>query len=383
MRSVSIEVVTGWEENKEKAYPESFIIYRLNGVEWSRFMPTKRSGKMVEAFDERTDLRQRVSEQTELYKIPQWVSHREITHIHWNIKHPFFKQWIEEHSYPNNYSLLVSTALAEPQPLSDDWKTMLESLDSDERELNSIQIDIKNLVEKKIKRINYLGPFREIPSRHFRPQRTPDESLWARGIEAWNVLGRDPTLIEKTNSYMEDFLKLGYTIKLKESVSLDMVLKLHNEEEENDIDLHLLDVGLGVSQVIPVLVGVLHTGRSVAPDTIGIFAVEQPELHLHPAVQVALGDVFIDGIQNSGSTFLVETHSEHLLLRIMRRMRETFEDRIEEDRFPVTPSDIAVLFVEVHNSRTIIREMPINEHGDLVKAWPGGFFEEDIEEVLA
>ena len=116
-----------------------------------------------------------------------------------------------------------------------------------------------------------------------------------------------------------------------------------------------------------------------------IFAVEQPELHLHPSTQVALGDVFIDSIKNSNRnhTMLIETHSEHLLLRIMRRMRETFEDRIEEGCFPVTPNDIAVLFVEVHNSRTIIREMPINERGDLVKAWPGGFFQEDTEEVFA
>ena len=87
--------------------------------------------------------------------------------------------------------------------------------------------------------------------------------------------------------------------------------------------------------------------------------------------------------KNSNRTLLIETHSEHLLLRIMRRMRETFEDRIEENRFPVTPDDIAVLFVERHDSQTIIREMPVNERGDLVKAWPGGFFEEDIEEVFA
>ena len=348
VKSVSIEVVTGWEQNKEKAYPESLIIYRLNGVEWHRFTPTKRSGKMVEAFDERADL-------------------------NWNMEHPLVEQRIDDIvdlSFPRLLGAFSLISL----PLSVDRKTRKTML-------YSIQIDIENFVKEKIKSINYLGPFREIPSRHFRPQKTPDRSLWAKGIEAWNILGRYPTLIEKTNSYMEDFLNLGYTIKIEESVPLDVVLKLHNEE--NDIDLDLPDVGLGVSQVIPVLVGVSHTGWSVAPDAIGIFAVEQPELHLHPAAQVALGDVFIDGIQNSNPTFLIETHSEHLLLRIMRRMRETFEDRIEEDRFPVTPNDIAVLFVESYNSRTIIREMPINERGALVKAWPGGFFEEDIEEVLA
>ena len=141
VKSVSIEVVTGWEQNKEKAYPEPFIIYGLNGVAWSRFMPTKRPGMMVGAFDEETDLIQRVSEQTESYRMPQWVSHRETTHIHWNIKHPFFKKWTGEHSYLNHYSLLFSTLLPELQSLSDDQKTML---DSDERELNSIHIDIRS-----------------------------------------------------------------------------------------------------------------------------------------------------------------------------------------------------------------------------------------------
>ena len=56
---------------------------------------------------------------------------------------------------------------------------------------------------------------------------------------------------------------------------------------------------------------------------LGSFAVEQPELHVHPAVQVALGDVFIDGIKNRNRTMLIETHSEHLLLRLLRRVRET------------------------------------------------------------
>lgn len=376
VKSVSIEVVTGWEQNKEKAYPESFIIYGLNGVAWSRFMPTKRPGMMVGAFDEETDLIQRVSEQTESYRMPQWVSHRETTHIYWNIKHPFFKKWIGEHSYLNHYSLLFSTLLPELQSLSDDQKTML---DSDERELNSIHIDIKNLVEEKIKSINYLGPFREIPSRHFRPQKTPDESLWTKGIEAWNILGRDPTLIEKTNSYMEDFLKLGYTIKLEESVSLDMVLKLHNKE--NDIDLDLLGVGLGISQVIPVLVGVSHTGRSVAPDAIGIFAVEQPELHLHPAAQVALGDVFIDGIQNSSPTFLIETHSEHLLLRLLRRVHETSSTRVDT-KYKLPPNDLSVVYVQSTPTGAKFTPVSVTDDGDFDEPWPEGFFEERDSELF-
>ena len=218
---------------------------------------------------------------------------------------------------------------------------------------------------EKLFAIRHLGPFREVPL-----FQTPETS-WEKGLGAWDALARDPKLVEKTNHYLKDVLQLGYTIKRAKP---EQNFQLH--DENNKIDVGLSDVGVGIGQVIPVVVGALDGSSN-------LFAVEQPELHVHPAVQVALGDLFIDAIKNSDRTMLIETHSEHLLLRIMRRMRETFEDRIEENRFPVTPDDIAVLFVESHDSRTLIREMPVNERGELVKAWPGGFFEEDIEEVLA
>lgn len=243
---------------------------------------------------------------------------------------------------------------------------------------------LATVVKKELWDIRYLGPMREVTDRDYHPQKTPDESLWSEGLEAWNTLGRNPQLLKKINRYMRD-LDLGYSIRLYDPLEREHpIIKLR--DKKNKIDLDLRDVGLGISQIVPVLVGALHSSPT-DPNRYGgagqFFAVEQPELHIHPAVQVALGDVFIDGIKNSNRTFLIETHSEHLLLRLMRRMRETFEDRIEDNRFPVTPDDIAVLFVEWPDSQTIIREMPVNERGELVKAWPGGFFEEDIEEVFA
>ena len=83
------------------------------------------------------------------------------------------------------------------------------------------------------------------------------------------------------------------------------------------------------------------------------------------------------------NTFLIETHSEHLILRIMRRMRETFEGRLPEGMPPIKPEDVAVVYVEKDGDQSIIREMPLNERGELVKAWPGGFFEEGFREVMA
>ncbi len=135
------------------------------------------------------------------------------------------------------------------------------------------------------------------------------------------------------------------------------------------------DVGIGVSQVLPVLVSAYAWKES-------LLAIEQPEIHLHPALQAELGDVFVESALDGGNTFLIETHSEHLLLRIMRRMRETSSGDLPDGALAVRPEDVMVLFVEPDGSQSIVREMPLNERGELVKAWPGGFFEEGLREIF-
>jgi hypothetical protein len=133
------------------------------------------------------------------------------------------------------------------------------------------------------------------------------------------------------------------------------------------------DVGIGISQVLPVLVAAYGSKGK-------LIAMEQPEIHLHPALQAELGDVFIEAaLGERQNTFILETHSEHLILRLMRRMRETHQGK-ETGLPPLTPADVSILYVEPDGTRSIIREMPLNELGELVKSWPGGFFEEGLRE---
>lgn len=136
------------------------------------------------------------------------------------------------------------------------------------------------------------------------------------------------------------------------------------------------DVGIGISQVLPVLVLAFNSTES-------LITMEQPEIHLHPSLQADLGDLFIESaLKESGNKFLIETHSEHLLLRILRRIRETSEGKLEG--LPdVTPSDVSLLFVYRGSNGSRVVPIPITRDGRFAKRWPGGFFPERARELFS
>jgi hypothetical protein len=236
----------------------------------------------------------------------------------------------------------------------------------------------------------YVGPLRTVPPRGFLYERAGRITSWADGLAAWDLLLADRlTLVERTNLWLK---RLGAGCQIAVQQLFDHgadAEELSVGNVDKTVRRLLLDtgagsfvlpseVGAGVSQIIPVVVAAAE-GRS------GLTMIEQPEIHVHPAVQVNLGDVFIDAVTREGSRriLLVETHSEHLLLRVMRRMRETSEGSLPEGGRPVHPRDVSIMLVEKDESRSIVRRMPLNERGELVKAWPGGFFEEGLREVFS
>jgi hypothetical protein len=182
--------------------------------------------------------------------------------------------------------------------------------------------------------------------------------------------GRRPPVVEDVD---EEVRRFKTTLQ---EADIDRFTELVLMDRRRSTVVSHRDVGIGVSQVLPVLVNAFGLREQLV-------AIEQPEIHLHPALQAELGDVFIESaLGERRNTFLLETHSEHVLLRVMRRMRETSEGRLGEGQRAVRPEDVMVLFVEPDGPRSIIRQMPLNERGELVKAWPGGFFEEGLREVF-
>ena len=103
-----------------------------------------------------------------------------------------------------------------------------------------------------------------------------------------------------------------------------------------------------------------------------IITIEQPEVHVHPRLQADIADLLIDSIQEPRKhQFIVETHSEHLILRLQRRIREHV----------ISPDDVAVIFVKRGPNGAEATRLRLDEDGDFVDEWPGGFFPERLNEL--
>jgi hypothetical protein len=129
-----------------------------------------------------------------------------------------------------------------------------------------------------------------------------------------------------------------------------------------------LDVGFGVSQVLPIVVELLAS-------TERLICIEQPEIHLHPKLQTELGDLFLYTTNEAtgGNQLLVETHSEHLLLRLQRRIREG----------AVPPEHVAVYYIApADDDSAMVRRLRLDEHGLFIDPWPAGFFDESLDELF-
>jgi hypothetical protein len=263
-----------------------------------------------------------------------------------------------------------------------------------------------DLVRRELDKLIYIGPLREVPSRHPAYRRSPDVSRWARGTAAWDVLhNADSAFVEKVNDWLTGDGKLdsGYavtqhryrelaldhpvTLAIEQGLMLDeedlgelfQTLPVHTRvairDMKADLEVFPQDIGVGISQVIPIIVGAIWQ-RS------GILAVEQPELHIHPALQVALGDLFASELDNNEGIYLLETHSEHLMLRFLRRIRETAEDDLPPGAPALKPEQVAVIYVQSTGQGVELTPLPISEEGEFLQRWPAGFFEERAEELF-
>lgn len=119
---------------------------------------------------------------------------------------------------------------------------------------------------------------------------------------------------------------------------------------------NLIDVGYGVSQVLPVVTELL---RADAPP---MFLLQQPEVHLHPSAQAALGSLFCR-LAGWERQLVVETHSDHLLDRVRMDVRD--------GEGSLKPEDVSILFFERGDLDARIHSLRLDEQGNVLDAPPG------------
>jgi hypothetical protein len=156
-----------------------------------------------------------------------------------------------------------------------------------------------------------------------------------RQLEPMDERETRPATEEEVRQFFEGPSRGEKFLRKLAQASPDQLRDLVLIDVRTDTPVSHRDVGIGISQVLPVLVHCYaNEGKLVA--------IEQPEIHLHPALQAELGDVFIESaLGERKNTFLLETHSEHLILRIMRRIRETTAGTLPEGIPPIKPDDVA------------------------------------------
>jgi hypothetical protein len=228
-----------------------------------------------------------------------------------------------------------------------------------------------NPIRDSFDSIRYLGPFRDRPQRRDRLPTSRPSSIGESGENTLRILANDAArnqgrLIKVINGEFGASLP-GWTLDVEEQAGTFTAAL--QSTTDTSIRVNLADTGTGVAQALPIFVQ-RALDKVDSPQHPVLEIVEQPELHLHPAAHGALAELYIRAIKDTPVRFLIETHSETLLLRLRRRIAEG----------ELSANDVAIYFVENHEGVASARKITLDADGNL-DYWPEGVFSEDYQET--
>lgn len=226
--------------------------------------------------------------------------------------------------------------------------------------------------EELFQNLYYLGPLRDDPRRRY---------LWA-GEKPQDVGQRGelaiPALLASRSFTQSNMVeeKVGQALRhlgLISEFNIQPIAENLKDYEvrvrqgSNSSEVSIADVGFGVSQILPVLVLCYYVPNG------STIILEQPEIHLHPSAQTALADIFIDTMKTRNVQIILESHSEHLLRRLQRRVAEE----------QLTNQDAALYFCQTNNRGiSEITALKLDRYGN-INNWPDGFFGDELGELAA
>ncbi len=233
--------------------------------------------------------------------------------------------------------------------------------------------DLALQMVEALKQIVYLGPLREQPQRTYLWNQQNPGDLGTKGefaIQSLVASANDrakPTetggrgwLVERVSHWLKKLeVADGFSLE-HEGSSVHYEVLVH----QGKIKANLVDVGFGVSQVLPVV-----TLAYFVPEGSTVI-LEQPEIHLHPLAQTKLADLFVEVSRQRRVQFLVETHSEILF----RRLQFLIADE------HISPEKCRLYFVKRGKEIAALHRLEVDEFGR-IKNWPDKFFGDAIGEV--
>lgn len=225
---------------------------------------------------------------------------------------------------------------------------------------------------------SYIGPLREEPSRRY----IYEEEITEIGVKGENaayiyLTDKNQTISNhyfydtKSNSFkpkkemtlsnaMDEWLNLMNIKGLNSELVNEIVYLNLNSSSASKTRVSIADVGFGVSQIFPILLEGLRMPQEHT------LLLEQPEIHLHPNLQMQLSDYFI-ALALSGKKVMVETHSDHIINRLVRR--------IVEDDTGTLKDLIGIYFISATDSGSVYEEVCIDENFGVTN-WPVDFFDQ-------
>ena len=233
--------------------------------------------------------------------------------------------------------------------------------------------------KKLFKHVYPLGPTRVHPQRYYYWEKTHPKEVDLWGNKAVDALlsariqqlttaynGKRVPIEERISKWLQK-MELAHSFRLIPIGDLDdNNYEIRIQKTPNSAEVTLADMGHGVSDVFPLLVHCCYVPEG------STLILEQPGIHLHPKAQADLADLFLQVIRERNLQILVESHSEHLLTRLQRRVAEK---QIGQD-------DVALYFCRNIDGESTKERLDVTESGD-IKNWPENFFGDVMGDMFA
>lgn len=212
--------------------------------------------------------------------------------------------------------------------------------------------------------VDYIGPLRSEPQRNYYTGGELSDNVGPKGDNAYQLLCADEALARHVSAWFQENFN-GCRLRVEPGGEKGAYLIQMNKPDNKEYWVNIADEGMGMSQVLPIVTRCLHN----VPQSIVV--IEQPELHLHPAAHAELALLFARSSKQYEQSYIVETHSENILLGL--------RDAVVDQDIPFGPEDVIIYFIdEDEEEGASLKEIFIEADGNLTD-WPRGVFNESYE----